>query len=381
MPEFSGNLDFTNAVVYHYEKFPPLHLDYAKLIRPLSAAAAALARYDQMLRGMHNSEILLAPSRRQEAVISSRIEGTISTLDEVLRYEADQEDDGAATAAGYRNDTVEVFLYHRAMKRAQTAIEEGAGISEHLLRSMHGVLLGFGRGAEKSPGAFKDEQNYVVDKARRQVQFIPISPQQLPGGMERLLAFMGSEVHEPLIKTALSHVEFEALHPFKDGNGRVGRMLIPLMLWKNEIISQPHFYISTYLERMRDEYIERMRAVSSRDAWTEWCVFFLGALEDQAYENIDTAERIRRLYEDMKKLFRETLSSQWSTTALDFIFGQPVFRNNQFTNQKRHGIPRPTAARFSRLLCERGLLTTLEPAAGRKPALLSFEPLLELVRR
>ncbi|MHA1597420.1 MAG: Fic/DOC family N-terminal domain-containing protein, partial [Alphaproteobacteria bacterium] len=110
-------LDFQNAVPYHYDSFPPKKIDYEKLIHPITAAASALARYDQMLKGMHNSEILLAPLRSQEAVISSRMEGTISTLDEVLQYEADQDDDGGEYA-GYRSEAVEVFLYGRALKRA-----------------------------------------------------------------------------------------------------------------------------------------------------------------------------------------------------------------------------------------------------------------------
>lgn len=372
------NLDFSEAVPYHDGQFPPQNLDYAKLITPLRTAATALARYDQMLLGMHNSEILLAPLRHKEAVISSRIEGTISTLDEVLRYEADQGDDGAEKPHQHREEAFEVFLYQRAMKRAQTAIEDGRPLSAWLLRSAHSVLLGFGRGANKSPGEFKDEQNYVVDKTRRKVLFVPISPEQLPGGIEKLFSFIDDTAQEKLLQAALAHIEFEALHPFKDGNGRIGRMLITLMLWKQELLSAPHFYISGYFEERRDEYIERMREVSKNGAWTEWCIFFLRAIESQALANTQTAESIQRLYDEMKEPFRETLSSKWCTTALDFIFTQPIFRNARFTHKS--GIPTPTALRFSRILSERGLLTTLEPASGRRSALYAFEPLLELVR-
>lgn len=373
-----NELDFTKAVQYHYGKFPPQSLDYSRLMQPLSSASAALARYDQMLGAMHNSEILLAPLRRQEAVVSSRIEGTISTLDEVLRLEADQQNDEIDNENLYRSEAVEVYLYHRAMKRAQSAMDEGAPLTEWLLRSAHSVLLGFGRGADKSPGQYKVEQNYIVGRNRREVLFVPIAPEHLSGGMETLMAYVADDSQERLIQTALSHVEFEALHPFKDGNGRIGRMLITLLLWKKGLIAAPHFYISGFLERQRDDYIEKMRAVSEAGAWTEWCIFFLNTLEKQAHENIRIAEDIRRLYDEMKEIFRRLLSSQWSTTALDFIFGQPIFRNNGFTH--RSGIPRPTAARFSRTLADSGLLRTLEPAAGRRPAMYAFEPLLELVR-
>lgn len=372
------DLDMSGAVDYHYGQFPPQGLDYGRLIKPLASASAALARYDQMLKGMHNSEILLAPLRSQEAVVSSRMEGTISTLDEVLRYEAEKESDGEDAESHYRSEAVEVALYGRAMKAAQRAIKDGAPISNWLIRSAHSTLLSFGRGARMSPGEFKTDQNYLADKGRRKVLFIPISPEKLQDGMDGLISFMNNEEWEILLRTAIVHLEFEALHPFKDGNGRIGRMLIPLMLWRAGAISEPYFYMSGYLEERRDEYIDKMREVSASNEWTDWIAFFLGALEAQAQQNLQKAEEIRELYEKMKGRFREVLSSQWSTPALDFMFTRPIFRNNIFTS--RSGIPAATAHRFARILAEQGLLQTLVPAAGRRPALYSFEPLLTVVR-
>lgn len=372
------NFDMSEAVTYHYDQFPPGELDYRLMVKSLSAAAAALARYDQMLKGMHNSEILLAPLRSQEAVVSSRMEGTISTLDEVLRYEADNEEDGERVEEHHRSEAVEVFLYSRAMKVAQKSMEEGQPLSSWLLRTCHRVLLGFGRGANMSPGEYKTEQNYLADRIKRKILFVPISPEKLPEGMERLFEFIKNEDWEILTRTALAHLEFEALHPFKDGNGRIGRMLIPLMLWNFGALSQPYFYMSSYFEERRDEYIDRMRHVSASGAWIDWVIFFLDALEAQANANLAKAEEIRALYEDMKVRFRDILSSQWSTTALDFMFTRPVFRNNVFTTKT--DIPTPTAHRFTRALAENGLLRTLQPSSGRRPALYSFEPLLELVR-
>lgn len=380
MNTLSSELNFDNAVDYHYNQFPPTCIDYSKIVKPLASATAALARYDQMLQNMHNSEILLAPLRRQEAVVSSRMEGTISTLDEVLRYEADQEEDGSNDGEHYRyrSEAMEVFLYHRAMQSAQGAIEDGTPISDWLIRSAHRILLGFGRGADKSPGEYKVEQNYLVDRSRRNVLFVPVSPEQLQSGMDQLFSFIKNEEWEVLVRTALAHIEFEALHPFKDGNGRIGRMLITLMLWKHGPISAPHFHVSGYLEERKDEYIDRMREASNTGEWTEWCIFFLNALEAQADNNLRVTEEIRVLYFQMKGIFRETLSSQWSVHALDFIFEQPVFRNNRFTTKS--GIPKPTASRFTRSLVDAGLLITLESPSGRRPALYAFEPLLALVR-
>jgi Fic family protein len=370
--------DLSGAVQYHYGKFPPALSDYSKLIRPLSRAAAALARYDQMLKSMHSSDILLAPLRSQEAVISSRMEGTVSTLDEVLQLEAEQEEEGDAAQSHARSEAVEVYLYGRAMKIAQASIKEGAPLSSWLIRSSHKVLLGFGRGAQLSPGEFKTEQNYLVDKPKKKVLFVPISAEMLNDGLQRFFSFINDEDWEILIRTAMAHLEFEALHPFKDGNGRIGRMIIPLMLWKAGAISEPNFYISEYFERNKDEYIDRMREVSASGAWENWILFFLSGLEAQARQNIEKAERIRSLYEEMKDHFRETLSSRWTITALDFIFTRPVFRNNVFT--KKSGIPGPTAHKLTRNLSEAGLLRTIAPSAGRRPALYAFEPLRALVR-
>lgn len=370
--------DMAGAVPYHHGKFPPTLDDYGRLIRPLSGAMAALARYDQMLKSMHSSDILLAPLRSQEAVVSSRMEGTVSTLDEVLRLEAEQEDDEDLAQRDARSEAVEVYLYSRAMRIAQASLKEGAPLSSWLVRSAHRMLLGFGRGAHLSPGEYKTEQNYLVDKTKRKVLFIPMGPEVLQEGLDRFFAFINDDAQEVLIRTAIAHLEFEAIHPFKDGNGRIGRMIIPLMLWKAGTISEPCFYVSEFFEKNKDEYIDCMRAVSASGAWTDWVVFFLTAIEAQAMQNLRKAEQIQYLYEEMKERFRDILSSRWTITALDFIFTRPVFRNNVFTSKS--GIPAPTAHRFARSLLDAGLTRMVVPSSGRRPALYAFEPLLSIVR-
>ena len=376
MKSIIAGFNFKQAVNYHYGKFPPGKLNYEVLALPLSKAAGALARYDALLHNLHNNELLLAPLRRREAVISSRIEGTIATLDEVFLFEADGErEDGGPKP---RQEVLEVFSYSRALTHAQRQMEGGLPICGRLIKEAHSKLLFVGRGADKQPGKFKTEPNYVVDRVTKEVLFIPIVPENLDDGIAALEKFMNDEKIEPLLQTAISHVEFEALHPFKDGNGRVGRMLITLAFWSKGLISSPSFYLSSAIETNRDEYVDRLRRVSENGEWTEWCTFFLGIIEEQANENIAVAEKIRDLYENMKNTFREALASQWSVTALDYIFRRPIFRNSSFTASA--GIPRPTAARFTRVLVDGGLLTTIEPASGRRSALYAFEPLLQIVR-
>jgi len=370
-------LNLDNAVNYHYDKFPPINLDYGQFVEQLIKATDAVARYDQMLKNMHNSEILLAPLRNQEAVISSRMEGTVSTMDEILKYEADH-DSETENNTNVRSEIIETILYRRALWATQKAMKEGYPLSQSLIKGIHQQLLSFGRGAQKSPGAFKNEQNYLADKLVKKILFIPISPEKLQEGLEKLFRYIDESAHPALIKTGITHIEFEALHPFKDGNGRIGRMLITLMLWSSGIISAPHFYISGYFEDNKNLYIDTMRNVSESGDWEGWCAFFLEAVEQQAIRNLSIAEAIRDLYEEMKSVFSEALSSKWSVDALDFIFTNPVFRNNKFTTHS--GIPTPSAARFTRVLLEKNLILTLEEASGRRPALYAFEPLMELVR-
>lgn len=370
-------LNLDNAVKYHYDQFPPRSLDYGKFINSLLKATDAIARYDQMLKNMHNSEILLAPLRNQEAIISSRMEGTVSTLDEILRYEADHAENTEVSPTA-RLEVIETILYQRALRSAQKAMEDGYPLSQSLIKGIHQRLLSFGRGAKKSPGELKTEQNYLADQLKKKILFIPISPEKLQEGLDHLFEYINTSDHPTLLKTAISHIEFEALHPFKDGNGRIGRMLITLMLWSSGTISAPHFYVSGHLEENKDLYINTMRNVSENGDWESWCNFFLEAVEQQAIRNLSIAENIRNLYEEMKKIFSETLSSKWSVNALDFVFTNPVFRNNRFTSNS--GIPSASAARFTRALLDNDIIVTLEEASGRRPALYSFEPLLKLVR-
>ena len=370
-------LNLEHAVQYHYDQFPPKDLDYSKFLPVLLKATDAIARYDQMLKNMHNSEILLAPLRNQEAVISSRMEGTISTMDEILKYEADHEDD-VSNNTNVRTDVIETILYQRALRTAQHLMQQGYPLSPALIKQIHQILLSFGRGAGKSPGEFKNEQNYLADRLKRNILFIPISPQRLQDGIESLFGYIQSDLHPALIKTAITHIEFEALHPFKDGNGRIGRMLITLMLWSAGLISSPHFYISGYLEENKDLYIDKMREVSANNDWEDWCDFFLQAAAEQAIKNLEVAESIRTLYDEMKNTFSQLLSSRWSVQALDFMFTNPIFRNNKFT--QKSGIPSASANRFTKILLENKILVTVEEASGRKPAMYSFEPLLSKVR-
>lgn len=370
------NYDLSSMIDYHYGQFPPTDFELQRLIEPLAQAQDAISRYDQMLISLPNSELLLAPLRQNEAVISSRMEGTISTVDEVMIYEAESEDDG--NAGPVRDDVVEVALYSAVLRRAQRAVSDGEPINEGLIKNAHQILLSYGRGASKSPGQYKVDQNYVGDDRRKEIYFKPISPLQLQSGMQALLDFIENTSMLPLFKVGVAHVEFEALHPFNDGNGRIGRLLITLLLWKYGLIHKPHFYVSAFLEENKNEYIELMRKVSRDNDWTSWVAFFLEAIAKQAESNLKTAKLIMNLYDEMKDTFRDISGSKWHLAAQDGIFEAPIFKNSQLI--KRTGMPKHVATRITKLLHESGLLRELRPASGRRGALFMFEPLMEIVR-
>lgn len=371
--------DATDAVTYHIGAFPPGELNLEQLIGPQTDAAMALVRFDTELRQLPRSELLLAPLRARDAVVSSRMEGTISTLEEVLRLEADATEDGLPK--NVREADLEVALYARALKQAEGALRDGYPVSDYVLKNAHKTLLYTGRGARNRPGAYKSEQNYVGDRRARRIDYIPISPDDLPAGLEILFAFANGTREEdgllPLLRVALVHAEFEALHPFEDGNGRLGRMLIPLLLWRQGLLSAPHFFVSDYFEQNKDEYIDRLRRVSSHGEWSQWSTFFCAAIRAQAEANITTIGQIRTLYELMRERFRDVLRSRWSTDALDYVFANPIFRNNRF--KRNAGIPPQTANAFTNRLVEEGLLRVVIPPAGRSPGMYAFQSLLDIV--
>lgn len=363
-------------VHYHQGQFPPVAIEWEKLIPLIGSANAALARYDGLLSAIPNASVLLSPLTTQEAVLSSRIEGTQATMGEVLEVEAGGDPEGMTGPR--RADAEEVLNYRRAM-RITTAELESRPLSQHLLRQAHAVLMEGVRGRDKAPGGYRRQQNWIGEHQCpiEEASFVPVPQIQLAQGMddwERYL--LRIDVLDPLVQLALTHVEFEALHPFEDGNGRLGRMLIPLFLFSRRLLSGPHFYVSAYFEQRRDEYYDRLRAVSRSGEWTAWCAFFLEALRTQAMENEVKARLVLGLYERVKLQVVDATHSQHAIRAVDFLFQTPIFKGPDFTAGA--GIPRPTATRILGLLREAGLLTTLREGRGRRPGFFAFRDLLNV---
>jgi Fic family protein len=192
-------------------------------------------------------------------------------------------------------------------------------------------------------------------------------------GWER---YANEDAPDRLVQLAILHAEFEALHPFLDGNGRLGRMLVPLFLWRVQLIHAPMFYISAYFEARRDEYYDGLLSVSRDGDWTGWCRFFLAAVRDQAERNHAKAVEILDLYKDLKPRVSALTRSAHAVRALDFIFERPIFRSSDFVREA--GIPKPTAHRILSLLREARLLKVVSRGGGRRADTLAFARLLNI---
>jgi len=366
----------TAPVNYHLGQFPPTKIDWTRLIPLIGPANAGLARYDGLLSAIPNVQILLSPLTTREAVLSSKIEGTHVTIGEVLEIEAGGESDMLTQPK--RDDAEEVLNYRKAM-RACIAEMKHRPLSQYILRTAHSLLMQGVRGRDKSPGLYRSDQNWIGPKGCtiEEARFVPISPDHLQHGMDGWERYFGS-TSEPdaLVQLAILHVEFEALHPFKDGNGRLGRMLIPLFLYQCKLLNSPDFYMSGYLEAKREEYQDRLRAVSRDGDWTGWCAFFLQGIREQAAENESKARAILSLYDRVKNQVADITHSQHSIRVVDFMFQAPIFSAPLFINHSE--IPKPTASRILKVLKDAEILRSIQHGKGRRPGIYAFRELLNI---
>lgn len=307
--------------------------------------------------------------------MSSRIEGTQATFGEVLEYEADAE--ASEVPQERQHDIREVLNYRRAMYHAEEVLDK-LPLSLRVIKSVHRVLLEGVRGRERAPGQFRKIPNWIgppncsIEEAR----FIPIAADRLPQALGEWENYIHEETPDRLVQLAILHAEFEALHPFLDGNGRLGRIFIPLFMWRRGLIRRPMFYLSAYLERNREDYYNSLMAVSESLDWTGWCRFFLQGVQQQARENQEKAQAILNLYEDLKPQVIEATHSQYAIHALDWMFETPVFQSTGFI--KSASIPDPTARRILTALRDQGILHQIRPGRGRRPAVLALATLINI---
>jgi len=251
----------------------------------------ALGRLDGVAALLPDTSLFLYFYVRKEALLSSQIEGTQSSLSDLLLFENNE-------APGVPlDDVVEVSNYVAAMNHGLQRLQEGFPLSLRLIREIHQVLLSTGRGSTKDPGEFRRSQNWIGGTRPGNARFVPPPPEQLPACMDDLENYLHAGHTPVLIKAALAHVQFETIHPFLDGNGRLGRLLITLLLCAQGALSQPMLYLSLYFKTNRAEYYDLLQKVRVEGAWEEWLLFFLEGVLETAQQAVATAQAILRVFE------------------------------------------------------------------------------------
>lgn len=319
----SGSLTLTENDQWAFvpNALPPQNLDFSRLAAPLSEAAQLVGELNGIGRTLADPLLLVRPLQAREALTSSSMEGTYTTLDDLLFLEA------GGAEADRLPDTREVANYRRALSAAITSLEE-VPLSLRTLKEAHRMLLSgvrSHRGSKAAPGEFKRLQNYIgrSDVAR----FIPPPPAvalRCLDGLEKHLHSVLREDIPPLIDAALVHYQFETIHPFADGNGRVGRMLITLQLFERGFLRQPILYLSPVLERRKDEYIDLMYGVSLSGGWIEWIKFFLEVVSESCRTAIKTADALLSLQRDYRARASGAGRSSNLLTIVDHLFRSQI---------------------------------------------------------
>src|SRR6201998_2066151 len=354
---------------------PHKDVQWEPLIPLMGQANRALASYSGVLYGVPNPGVLLSPLTTQEAVLSSKIEGTQATLGDVLKFDAGAE----PPQESRRQDIQEIINYRAALRSAEEELK-ARPFSLNLLLKLHSTLLNSVRGRDKGRGKFRTIQNWIgpAGTPMDQAAFIPPPPESLPGLLDNWEKYYHMERPDPLVQLAVVHAQFEIIHPFLDGNGRLGRILIPLYLFERKILRQPMFYLSGYLETHRDDYISALRDLGeSEGTWNRWISFFLRALIDQANQNSEKARAIMDLYVRLKDRVVELTHSKFAVPMLDILFVRPIIRSSEFAQHK--AMPsKPMIGSMLSALKKDGILRAIRPASGRRSEVLAFGQLINL---
>lgn len=326
---------FLNVPKPHIPEKLPIELSKSlydcEIIKLISKANNAMGAYRGFLINTINPMLLISPLVSQEAVLSSKLEGTHATIEDFINYDAGNE------VSVSKDEMQEVMNYRSAlyfalgkMSTISDDSEEGRHklpLSVRLIKEMHKILLDNVRGQNKSPGEFKMEQNYIGNSA--EITFTPLPPELTQDYMANFEQYIHFDEVDLLVQAALIHCQFEMIHPFKDGNGRIGRLLIPLFLYYREMLPVPTFYMSAYFEKDRTMYLEKLSAVSQKNDYATWIKYFLEGVIQQAEINTLKAKALLDRYNEFKDICISGMSSKYAIPLLDEIFQRPAFKAKQ----------------------------------------------------
>ena len=353
---------------------PPAQLDLNPIAGLLAQASQAVGELRGIGRSIANPLLLIRPLQRREAVSSSSMEGTYTTLSDLFLFEAGVAD------AGKQEDNREVLNYVGALSEAIHQLGE-LPISSRLLRNAHATLLNGvarHRGASVEAGELKRDQNWIGGTGRIETaRFIPPPPREAADALDELTRYINRPERgsmPPLVDAALAHYQFETIHPFADGNGRVGRMLITLMLMEGQVLSQPLLYMSPWFERHKDRYIDLMFEVSRKGEWLPWIYFFLEAVLASSLSTIRVVERLQDLQTQYRLRFQTARRSALLPRIIDMAFERPAMT---ITDIARYtGVTYQAASNNVATLVKAGIATE----RGSHPKVVIFSEIMEALR-
>lgn len=332
---------------------PPIAIEGA-LQGQLEAAVLALGRLDGVAAHLPDKALFLYAYVRKEAVLSSQIEGTQSSLSDLLLFEIDE-------APGVPlDDVVEVSSYVAALEHGLLRMREGFPLANRLIREIHGVLLARGRGSRKEPGEFRRSQNWIGGSRPGNAAFVPPPQEAVPQCMAELERFLhaGDDGLPVLLRAGLAHVQFETIHPFLDGNGRVGRLLITLLLCHSGVLREPLLYLSLYLKQNRSAYYELLDRVRRDGDWEAWLAFFLEGVQRTAEGAVATAQRLAQLFAaDRARLEPRGRRASSALRVHEALKARPI--TSMTAVSRATGLSFPAAASAMDLLVELGVAREL----------------------
>lgn len=351
-------------------KLDGLSIDYNQFGQELEAAQYSLGRLQEAQQRLGNARLLIAPLSAKEAEVSSRIEGTQTTASEMFAFEAGAQPE--------HSDARQVSNYKGAMYYAMIRLEEGRTISSHLIKTLQQRLL-TGVRHEGNLGDFRHKPVWIAEKKGDLMEkaiYVPPEHFLVPEYVDNLLSYIEDGKESALIKAGIAHYQFEAVHPFEDGNGRIGRLLIPLVLCQKQKLSQPILYVSGYFEAHRDEYLEALHGVDKTGKFEPWLAFFLKSVSEQLKETQDLIEKIQELNSDILKKF-DKVKSPYLHKFIDLLFKKPVFITEDMTAIGASSSL--TITRLKNLFLKEKIITELPNRLGHFKVY-RFHPLLDLLK-
>lgn len=368
----NANAGYKSFVPAKLPPDPPIQFD-AEMQTLLSLADRKLGRLDGVTQILPNPELFVAMYVKKEAVLSSQIEGTQASFVDVLSAEYNQADDQR------RDDVSEVVNYVNAMNWGLDKLGEFP-LSLRLIRNIHAKLLQNTRGSHRNPGEFRTSQNWIgpAGCTLNTATFVPPTVPDMEVALGDLEKYFYEEDYTPaLVKIALIHAQFETIHPFLDGNGRMGRLLITFWLCQQEILTKPLLYLSYYFKKNRTEYYDRLMDVRKKGDWESWIKFFLKGVAEVADEATSSASAILKLKEEYtKKLYEKESGNGNYQKLLDVLFEQPFVKRTDVAELL--GVSNPTAGNIIDTFCQMGILVDCDPERSRNK-MYAFSKYIEIL--